>query len=75
MLAHWRFRLLELEFDVVHRPGRQQQAPDAVSRSPNTGSDTTPLRDDVPVFIVTRDDDIETEEAPINAANLRLLCD
>lgn len=82
MLARWRLRLLELEFHVVHRPGRQHQAPYALSRLPTTGADTVTLSDEVPVFSVTRNAntnaaevDNSEKESPINAANLRILCD
>lgn len=73
MLDRWRLRLLELEFDMVHRLVRNQQAPGALSRLLTAGADTTDLHEEVPVFSVTGNDD-EEEECPINATNLRILC-
>lgn len=75
ILTQKRLRLLELEFDVDHRPERQHQAPDAVSQIPTTGADTTPLHKDLPVFSITGEDEAEAEETPINTSNLCILCD
>lgn len=47
-LAHWRLRLSGFEFDVVHRDGIENQAPDALSRLETGWTDTTELDNDLP---------------------------
>ena len=51
-LARWRLRLAELEFDVVHHAGFINKAADALCRLETDGEDTTPLNDDMPVFLI-----------------------
>jgi len=51
-LQRWRLRLLEFEFDVVHRPGIKHQAADALSRLNTQGEDEEPLEDEVPTLLI-----------------------
>lgn len=52
-LAHWRLRLSELEFGVVHRAGTIHQAAEALSQLATDNEDNTPFMDDVPVLLVS----------------------
>lgn len=45
-------RLLEYEFDVVHRAGIKREALAGISRLPTTGEDRTPLKDDLHMLAV-----------------------
>lgn len=51
--AHWRLRLLEYEFDVIHRAGVKHQAADSPCRLPTAGGDTSELEEKIPVMAVT----------------------
>ena len=58
-LTRWRLRLLEFDFEIVYRPGRVHQVPDALSRLLAIRNDTEPLDDDIPsaldhVMVMTR---------------------
>lgn len=50
-VACWRLRLFECEFDVVHRLGIRNQAPDALSLLETFGTDDSVLEDKVPVLL------------------------
>ena len=58
-LTRWRLRLLEFDFEIVYRPGRVHQVPDALSRLLALRNDTEPMDDDIPsaldhMMVVTR---------------------
>lgn len=65
-LARWRLRLAEFDYTVVHRPGVKHQAPDALSRLPTAGADTSPLEDGIPCFTVTTDSGNEDGETNLS---------
>lgn len=44
---------MELDFEIVHRPGISHQATDALSLLPTNGLLRTVLEDDIPVLVVT----------------------
>lgn len=45
-LAHWRVRLLELDFERVHRTGVKHKAADALSSVPTVGIDSIELEEE-----------------------------
>lgn len=51
-LFKWRLRLLEIEFDDVHRASVIHQVADVLSRLLTDGTDTTPLKHDLPVTVI-----------------------
>ena len=57
-LARWRLRLMEFDFEVVHKPGAFHKAPDALSRLPTTEVDNTEVDDEVPTYCVPDVDDL-----------------
>jgi len=68
----WRLRLLEYNYEIRHKPGKDHKVVDALSRLPTDGLDTLPLDEDIPVLAVeTRASDAlqeaSPEEAPMEA--------
>lgn len=53
-LVSWRLRLLEGQFNIVHRPVVMDQATYVLSRLETTGADKYPLEDDIQVLEVPR---------------------
>lgn len=53
-LACWRLRLLEFDFDIVHRRGVKHQVIDAVFRILITSADNTELEEEIPVMMVAQ---------------------
>ena len=62
-LARWGHRLSVFDYEIIHRPGRKHQVPDALSRlvSPHehVNGDLVPIDDEIPTFddtinVVTR---------------------
>lgn len=51
-LARWRLRLLEYDFEVMHRPGIVHPVPDAFPRLDMSGFDITSLEDEIYIFCV-----------------------
>ena len=50
-LMRWRLRLMEFDYEVVYRPGRVHQVPDALSRLPSDPQqEPEPIDDDIPTF-------------------------
>lgn len=49
-LAGWALRLSELEYDVVNRPGVNNQAADELCRMETKGTDDTELSDELPIL-------------------------
>ncbi len=68
-LARWQLRLQELEFDIVHRPGVQHKAADAMSRLPTDGGDNEPIDDEIPILSVTDETEL------VDDAAIKTLCD
>lgn len=52
-LAHWRLKLSEYIFDVIHSASMNYQAPDALSRLKTTRTDQTPDQDKAQVLYIT----------------------
>ena len=51
-LVRWRLRLSEFTFDIQYKPGRLNQAADALSRMATEGSDQSSLDHDVPCLSI-----------------------
>lgn len=51
-LKWWKLRLLDFDFEVLHRAGIKYQAADALSRVCIKGSDKSPLEYDIPGFLL-----------------------
>jgi Integrase core domain/Integrase zinc binding domain/RNase H-like domain found in reverse transcriptase len=51
-LVRWRLRLAEFSFEIQYKPGKVNQAADALSRMPTTGDDHMELDLDVPCLIL-----------------------
>jgi RNase H-like domain found in reverse transcriptase len=51
-LVRWRLRLAEFSFEIQYKPGKINQAADALSRMKTTGGDQAALDQDVPCFLV-----------------------
>lgn len=54
ILARWRLRLQEIDFEVRHHSGVKHKAPDEMSRMPTESKDNTELDDDVLVFVIKK---------------------
>jgi len=71
-----RLRLLEYNYEIRHKPGKDHKVADALSHLPTEGLGTSPLDEDVPVLAVkTRSSDAikeaSPEEAPTGALSAR----
>jgi len=51
-IHRWRLRLLEYNYEIRHKPGKDHKVADALSRLPTEGLDTSPLDKDIPVLAV-----------------------
>ena len=49
-LNRLRLRLAEFDFEIIYRPGRKQQVPDALSRLTNNDNTTHEVDNDIPTF-------------------------
>lgn len=65
-LARWRIRLLELDFEIVHRAGIKHQVSVKLWRLTNEGFDKINVGEEVPVLIV----DESKEQQNVKTANL-----
>ena len=54
-LMRWRLRLLEFEYEVVYRPGRVHQVPDALSRLKRGEDDGSDIDDELPTSPVGKE--------------------
>ena len=73
-LTRWRLRLSEFDYEVTYRPGRVHQVPDALSRISTSGTDNSPVDDEIPSFnatmVVTRSQAMgATQSVPQDIAN------
>lgn len=50
-LQSWRLRLLDFDYDVVHRDGIKYQAAYTLSRRSTTDGEISPFNDDIPVLL------------------------
>ena len=58
-LMRWRLRLLEFAYEVVYRPGRFHQVPDALSRLKRGEDDGSDIDDELPTFPVGKEATVE----------------
>ena len=73
-LTGWRLRLSEFDYEVTYRPGRVHQVPNALSRISTSGTDNSPVDDEIPSFnatmVVTRSQAMgATQSIPQDIAN------
>jgi len=67
-INRWRLRLSEYNNEIRHKPKKDHNVADALSRLPTEGLDTSPLYEDIPVLAVeTRASDALMEESPEQA--------
>jgi len=75
-INRWRLRVSEYNYEIRHKPEKDHNLADALSRLPTEGLDTFPLDEDIPVIAVeTRASDAlkeaSPEEAPMGALSAR----
>jgi len=73
-INRWRLRLLEYNYEIRHKPGKDHQVSDTLSRLPTVGLESSHLNGDIPVLAVeTRASDAlkeaSPEEAPMGAVS------
>jgi len=67
-INRWRLRFREYTYEIQHKPGKDHEVADALSRLPTEGLDSTPLDEDIPVLAVeTRASDALEAASPAKA--------
>jgi len=51
-INRWRLRLSEYTYEIRHKPDKDHEVADALSRLPTEGLDSTPLEEDIPVLAI-----------------------
>ena len=58
-IMRWKLRLLEFDYEVVYRPGRVHQVPDALSRLERGEDNESDIEDELPTFPVGKESTVE----------------
>jgi len=67
-IKRWRLRLSEYTYEIRHKPGKDHNVADALSRLPTEGLDSSPLDEDISVLAVeTRASDALEAASPAEA--------
>ena len=68
-LMRWRLRLMEFSYEIIYRPGRKHQVPDALSRVPRApdSDDDDEVDEEIPTFV----DRVELVNVLVNVVTRR----